>query len=203
MRVVGLTGGIGSGKTAVSDHFEHLGITVVDADLASRQVVEPGTPALAAIAEHFGPEILQADGALDRAALRARIFADEGERHWLEALLHPRIGEALRDGLAAATSPYAILVSPLLFEAGQATLVDRVLLVDAPEALQLERTMARDQNSEAQVQAIIKAQASRAERQARADDILVNDGTLADLLTKVEALHERYLALAAGEAAPA
>ncbi len=200
MRVVGLTGGIGSGKTAVADHFQRLGITVVDADLASRQVVEPGQPALAAIAEHFGQAILQADGTLDRAALRERIFQDPAERHWLETLLHPRIGEVLLAGLAAATSPYAILVSPLLFEAGQATLVDRVLLVDAPEALQLERTMARDQNSAEQVQAIIKAQASRAERQARADDILVNDGSLEDLLKKVDALHERYLKLAAKEA---
>ncbi|HSG87757.1 MAG TPA: dephospho-CoA kinase [Pseudomonadales bacterium] len=196
MFVVGITGGIGSGKSAVSDRFAALGITVVDADLASRVVVEPGRPALASIAEHFGSELIAADGSLDRAALRARVFADPDERRWLESLLHPLIAEEIRRALAAASSPYAILVSPLLIEAGQTAYVDRVLVVDVPEALQLSRTMARDANSEAQVKAIIAAQTDRDSRLARADDVIVNDAGLAELDARVAALHARYLELA-------
>ncbi|MEE4299225.1 MAG: dephospho-CoA kinase [Pseudomonadales bacterium] len=196
MLVVGITGGIGSGKTAVSDRFAALGIHVVDADLASRAVVEPGRPALVDIAEHFGDEIIGADGALDRAALRTRVFADEEERRWLERLLHPRIAEEIREGLARARSPYAMLVSPLLVEAGQAAFVDRILVVDVPVETQVERTMARDANSEEQVRRIVAAQASREERLARADDVIVNDAGLEALDAEVEALHARYLALA-------
>lgn len=200
MFVVGITGGIGSGKTAVSDRFAALGIHVVDADLASRAVVEPGRPALAEIAEHFGAEILGADGGLDRAALRARVFADEAERRWLEQLLHPRIAEEIRDGLASATSPYAMLVSPLLVEAGQAAFVNRILVVDVPVETQVERTMARDANSEEQVRRIVAAQASREDRLARADDVIVNDAGLDALDAAVAQLHERYLAFARDEA---
>lgn len=195
--VIGLTGGIGSGKSAVSDRFEALGIAVVDADKASRVVVEPGRPALAAIAGHFGEGILDANGALDRAALRAKVFADAGERAWLEHLLHPLIGEEIRRGLQQATSPYAVLVSPLLLEARQDSLADRILVVDVSESTQLARTMRRDANSEAQVRAIIAAQLPRAERLARAHDVVLNEGSLADLHREVDALHARYLQLAA------
>lgn len=194
--VIGLTGGIGSGKSAVSDRFEALGITVVDADKASRVVVEPGRPALSAIAAHFGEGILDAGGALDRAALRAKVFADPAERAWLEKLLHPLIGEEIQRGLAAASSPYAVLVSPLLLEARQDALADRVLVVDVEESTQLARTMRRDANSESQVRAIIAAQLPRAERLARAHDVLRNEGSLEELHRAVDSLHARYLQMA-------
>lgn len=195
--VIGLTGGIGSGKTAVSDLFAALGIAIVDADLAARAVVEPGTPALAAIAAHFGADILQADGSLDRAQLRQRVFADPAERQWLERLTHPLIREDIARGLSSATSPYVLLVSPLLVESGQSKLTQRVLVVDVPEDLQLQRTMVRDNNPETQVKAIMQAQASRQQRLLYADDVIVNDSTLADLKTNVARLHQHYLQLAA------
>lgn len=195
--VIGLTGGIGSGKSAVSDRFETLGIAVIDADKASRVVVAPGRPALAAIARHFGESILDANGALDRAALRAKVFADVAERAWLEQLLHPLIGEEIQRGLRQATSPYAVLVSPLLLEARQDALADRILVVDVPESVQVARTMRRDANSEAQVRAIIAAQLPRAERLARAHDVVLNEGSLADLHRAVDALHAQYLRMAA------
>lgn len=194
--VVGLTGGIGSGKSAVSALFEQLGITVVDADRASRVVVEPGKPALTQIAERHGPGILNADGTLNRAELRRVIFADEEERKWLESVLHPRITIEIFQGLRAAQSPYAILVSPLLLEAKQDTLANRVLVVDVSEDVQLARTMRRDNNPESQVRAIIASQIDRAARLARADDVIENNGTLEELRPKVNALHERYLAIA-------
>jgi dephospho-CoA kinase len=195
--VVGLTGGIGSGKTAVSDRFRAKGIAIVDADVASREVVKPGMPALDDIRRHFGDAVIQADGTLDRAVLRQRVFADTAERKWLEALLHPRILEWIRAALAAATSPYAILVSPLLFESGQYRYTHRVLVVDVPEDVQLARTMARDNNSETQVRAIMAAQASRSARLERADDVIVNDSGLETLDRRVDALHARYLERAA------
>jgi dephospho-CoA kinase len=199
MFVVGLTGGIGSGKTAVSDRFAARGIAVVDADVAARIVVEPGQPALVVITEHFGEDMLTTDGRLNRAALRARVFSDPAEREWLEALLHPRISECIAEQLAAASSAYAVLVSPLLFETNQVRFTDRVLVVDVPEELQLERTMARDNNDEAQVRAIMAAQASREDRLDKADDVIVNDAGLESLDARVEELHEHYLA-AAGNA---
>ncbi len=193
---VGLTGGIGSGKSAVSSRFENLGIRVVDADVASRVVVEPGRPALAAIEEHFGPEVIAPDGTLDRAALRKRVFQDAAERRWLEALTHPLINACIREALASADSPYAILAHPLLVETGQTGICQRVLVVDVPEELQVERTMARDNNPEAQVRAIMAAQASREERLAAADDVIVNDRDLAHLDAEVARLHALYLELA-------
>ncbi len=197
--ILGLTGGIGSGKSAVAQHFVEQGVHLVDADHAARWVVEPGRPALAKIVEHFGREVLQADGQLDRAALRARVFAEADERRWLEALLHPLIGQEIMQYLARAESPYAILVSPLLIESGQHKLTQRVLVVDAPEQLQVQRTMRRDQTSAEQVQAILKAQASREERLRHADDVLVNDRDLPWLQTEVERLHHFYLTLRGGQ----
>jgi dephospho-CoA kinase len=196
MFVVGITGGIGSGKSAVTERFAERGIKVVDADVASRVVVQRGCPALSAIRDHFGPDILQGDGTLDRAALRARIFADADERRWLEELLHPRIAEYIQDELQTAQSPYAILVSPLLMETGQARFTNRILVVDAPEELQLRRAIARDNNSEQQVRAIMAAQTSRNRRLEFADDVIVNDGSLDALDDKVERLHQSYLELA-------
>ena len=196
MFIVGLTGGIGSGKSAVAARFRALGIRVVDADQAARAVVEPGTPALAAIAEHFGAGVIQADGTLDRAALRRLVFDDAAERRWLEQLLHPRIGEWLRARLAEAPGPYAILESPLLFEGSQHRMVQRSLLVDVPEAVQVARAAARDGNAPEQIRAIMAAQLSREERRARADDCIDNSGPPEALDAQVEALHRRYVALA-------
>ncbi len=196
MYVIGLTGGIGSGKSAASAHFETLGITVVDADIAARTVVEVGKPALRSIEEHFGSEVIAADGSLDRAALRTKVFENARERRWLEQLTHPLIREEITRGLANAQSPYAILSSPLLVESGQSQLVKRVLVIDVPEDLQLARTVTRDNNSESQVKAIMAAQSSRQKRLSFADDIIVNDGTLEQLHSQVDRLHQRYLQLA-------
>lgn len=196
--ILGLTGGIGSGKSAAAQHFIDLGVHLVDADHAARWVVEPGRPALERIVERFGPQVLQADGHLNRAALRQLIFEDAKQRHWLESLLHPLIGNEIRDYLAKATSPYAILVSPLLIESGQKQMTQRVLVVDAPEHLQVQRTMQRDQSPEEQVRAILKVQASREERLRHADDVLLNDRDAAWLRSEVERLHRFYLTLNGG-----
>ena len=197
MYIIGLTGGIGSGKSAVAAQFRALGIRVVDADQAARAVVEPGTPALAAIAAHFGPEVIQADGSLDRAALRQRVFDNADERRWLEQLLHPEIGAWLSAQLAAAPGPYAILESPLLFESSQHRMIGRALLVDVPEEVQVARAAARDGNSAEQIRAIMAAQMSRADRRERADDCIDNSGPPEALAAQVAALHQTYLALAA------
>lgn len=196
MYVVGVTGGIGSGKSAVSEMFTALGVTVVDADVASRIVVATGKPALAKIADHFGSEILQSDGSLDRAALRKIVFENDSERGWLERLLHPLIFRELQKQLHEASSDYALLVSPLLIETGQARLTQRILVIDAPDEIRIQRTVARDQNNEAQVRAIMAAQTDRECRLARADDVIVNDKDRTALQQQVEALHQRYLTLA-------
>ena len=197
--ILGLTGGIGSGKSAAAEHFAALGVHVVDADHAARWVVEPGRPALSQIAEHFGEQVLQADGQLNRGALRTLIFSEPEQRRWLEALLHPLIREAIADNLAQAQSPYAILVSPLLIESGQYTTTQRVLVIDVPQALQIQRTLKRDNTSEEQVHAILKVQASREERLRHADDVLTNDRDLEALKTEVERLHDFYLTLRGGQ----
>lgn len=196
--ILGLTGGIGSGKSAVAEQFASLGVHTVDADQAARWVVEPGRPALLQIAQHFGDGVLLPTGELNRAALRERIFADPAERQWLERLLHPLIRSEIADHLARADSPYAIMVSPLLIESGQYRTVDRVLVVDVPEVLQIARTVARDQASEEQVRAILKVQAAREERLRHADDVLVNDRDLSWLRSEVERLHHFYLQLIGG-----
>ena len=193
MFVVGITGGIGSGKTAVTDHLETLGIVVVDADKAARVVVEPGTPALAEIAAHFGSEILLDDGALNRAALREVVFNDSSQRKILEGITHPRIREEIARQLSAAASPYVVLSSPLLLESGQNSFADYVVVVDVPEAVQIERTMRRDDNSESLVKQIMAAQLDRQSRLLRADEAISNDGTLEALHAEVEALHQRLV----------
>jgi dephospho-CoA kinase len=197
--ILGLTGGIGSGKSAAAQCFMDLGIHLVDADNAARWVVEPGRPALTQIAEHFGEGVLHADGTLNRAALRELIFKDPQQRVWLEGLLHPLIREEIRQYLARAESPYAILVSPLLLETTQHQMVQRVLVIDVPAAVQIERTVLRDKTNEEQVRAILKAQASREERLSRADDVIVNDRDPAWLKSEVERLHHFYLTLRGGQ----
>ena len=196
MLIIGLTGGIGSGKTAASDHFQQLGITVVDADIASRTVVEAGKPALQKIAERFGPEMILEDGGLNRALMRTRVFATEEDRLWLESLLHPLIAEEITQGLQNSKSPYSILVSPLLIETTQAEMVARILVIDVPVDLQVERTMTRDNNSEEQVRSIVAAQSDRQLRLSKADDVIVNDNDLAHLHDEVKKLHQEYLKLA-------
>lgn len=198
--IIGLTGGIGSGKSAVSLRFaDRHGIHVVDADLKSRVVVEPGRPALQAIVDRFGDAVVQSSGELDRAALRERVFRDPQERLWLEGLLHPLIREEIVTDLASATSPYALLVSPLLVESGQHRMTDRVLVVDVSEETQLMRTALRDNVPQQQIKAIMQAQASREERLKHAHDIVSNDQDLAALHKQVDALHQQYLKLATGE----
>ena len=197
MFVVGITGGIGSGKSAVTDHLETLGITVVDADKVARVVVEPGTPGLAAIAEHFGEDILLADGRLDRAALRKIVFDNPDERKVLEGITHPRIRDEISRQLSEANSPYVVLSSPLLLESGQNTFANYVVVVDVPEEVQLTRTMARDNNSEALVKQIMAAQLDRKTRLSRADTSIMNDGSLDALYERVKKLHEDLLARAA------
>lgn len=197
--ILGLTGGIGSGKSAAAQHFRTLGVHLVDADDAARWVVEPGRPALMKIVEHFGTDVLQPDGCLNRATLRARVFQNAEERHWLERLLHPLIRQEICSYLEQASSPYAILVSPLLVETDQHKMTQRILVIDAPESLQLERAMQRDQADRKQVEAIINAQASREERLSHADDVVVNDRDLAWLHSEVERLHQFYLTLRGGQ----
>lgn len=197
--ILGLTGGIGSGKSAAAQCFVDLGVHLVDADHAARWVVEPGRPALAQIAEHFGPSVLQPNGMLDRAALRELIFKDPQQRVWLEGLLHPLIREEIRQYLGRAESAYAILVSPLLLETSQHQMVQRVLVIDVPESVQIARTVLRDKTNEEQVRAILKAQASRDVRLSRADDVIVNDRDPAWLKSEVERLHHFYLTLRGGQ----
>jgi len=193
--VLGLTGGIGSGKSSAARFFSRLGVDCVDADQIARQVVEPGSAALSAIVSHFGADSLLADGRLNRAALRQWIFTEPKQKQWLENLLHPLIRAQLEKDLAAATSPYAILVSPLLIESGQKDLCSRILLIDVAETLQIERSMQRDGNTREQIEAILDAQSSREERLRHANDIILNDRDFAWLQQEVERLHKVYTRL--------
>ena len=194
--VLGLTGGIASGKSTVAALFARLGIPVIDLDQVARDVVAPGSPLLAEIFRRFGESLRQSDGTLDRRALRARVFADEARRRELEALLHPSIRARTDELLATADGPYQIVVHPLLAENGARDRYDRVLLVDCDPARQRERLAARDDADPALVEAMLAAQATRAQRLAVADDVIVNDAGPEDLQAQVAALHRRYLALA-------
>jgi dephospho-CoA kinase len=196
MFVIGLTGGIGSGKSTVAELFAERGIEIVDADLIAREVVLPGTAALGQIASHFGSSILAASGELDRAALRKRVFADTSARLWLEGLLHPLIHDRIVQRIDACQSPYCILASPLLLETSQHQLVNRVLVVDVDETSQLQRTLQRDGSDEATIRGIIAAQMARQDRLRQADDVLDNSGDRSKLDTSVDKLHTCYLKLA-------
>lgn len=196
--VVALTGGVAAGKNAAAHRFEALGIRVHDADLAAREVVAPGQPALAEIEFVFGAQVLHADGTLDRRSLRERIFDDTDARARLEAIVHPRVREWLRRRVATDRGPYCVLMIPLLAETWpQYAWVDRVLLVDAPEDAQIERLMRRDGVTRAQARRTLDAQATRARRRALAQDVIVNDGEESSLDAQVDTLHARYLELAA------
>lgn len=195
MLIIGLTGGIASGKTTVADLFAARGVPQVDADVSAREVVAVGSPGLAAVVEAFGPEMLTPDGELDRRVLRQRIFADPAERKRLEGILHPLIGQHLRKSLAALSGSYALLIAPLLLEGQLSQTVHRVLVVDVPEEMQIQRVMQRDGSSREEAEAILQAQMPRQERLARADDIIRNDGDLQALERQVDALHQHYLQL--------
>ena len=194
--IIGLSGGIGSGKTAVSDRFAEKGIDVIDADVIARVVVEPGTEALTKIREHFGDGILDSDGQLRRAELRKRIFSNPDEKQWLEALLHPLIAEETLRQLGNIQSAYGLYVSPLLVEGGQKALCDRLLVVDVPEDIQIERIMARDHTNKVDAIRILQSQASRQKRLDAADDVIVNDESLDVLRQRVLDLHMFYQQLA-------
>lgn len=195
MFIVGLTGGIGSGKSTVTECFEQLGIAVVDADILAREVVEPGTPSLIAIAQKFGNDILDDRGGLDRAKLREIVFADSTAKSWLEKLLHPAIRDLMLSRLQASLSPYTLLVSPLLLETDQHKLANRILVVDVSKEIQLERTLKRDGSNEATIRSIISSQIGRAERLAAADDIFSNEQAANTLPARVLPLHNKYLEL--------
>lgn len=201
MYVAGLTGGIGSGKSAVSRRLEAQGITVIDADIVARDVVEPGEPALAKIAQRFGDDVIASDGTLERRKLRSIVFADEKQRTWLEDLLHPLIRDRILQQLEAARSTYTVLVSPLLLETDQHLLVNHVVVVDVEEEQQLSRTAARDNSDPEQVKAILAAQMSREERLSRADSVVDNRGDLAQLEQQVDQLHQTLLKAASAEIA--
>ena len=194
---VALTGGIGSGKSTVANAFAASGVNVIDADIIAREVVEPGTPALGAIVEHFGPQMLLADGSLDRRRLLEKIFSQPEEKQWLNALLHPQIQQETQRRMRQATSAYVLWVVPLLVENKLWTRADRVLVVDVSKETQLARTVARDGVSRQHAENILAAQATREARLAVADDVIDNNGSPDTLAGDVARLHQRYLTLAA------
>ena len=193
MLIIGLTGGIGSGKSTVAELFRELGAPIYDADVEARQLVEPGQKTLQLLTREFGPHIVRSDGSLDRAKLRALVFSNADQRRRLESILHPPIRAALQHHIAGTRAPYCILVIPLLFETGQHDLVDRVLVVDAPEDQQILRTIARAGLDRLTVQRIMAAQWSRAQRLAHADDVIANMDNIDDLHAQVKKLHECYM----------
>lgn len=193
MLIIGLTGGIASGKSTATNFFHSLGVPVIDADQISHKLVEPGNPAFTEITAQFGNQYIGRDGRLDRARLRRLVFADPSQRVILENILHPRIRHEIAQQISGLDTPYCIVCIPLLVETGQMDLVDRVLVIDAPVERQVERLQRRDALSDAEIQAILDTQASRQERLRYADDIVINDGSLTNLHKKLTALHHEYL----------
>ncbi|NVN81992.1 MULTISPECIES: dephospho-CoA kinase [unclassified Vibrio] len=194
--IIGLSGGIASGKTTVANLFnKHFGIDIVDADIVAREVVALGSEGLNQITAHFGEDILLEDGTLNRAKLREVIFTDPTEKQWLNDLLHPMIRDKIDSDLSKVTSPYALLVAPLLVENQMQGMADRVLIVDVPAEVQIERTMSRDNVSREQVTSILKSQASREQRLAVADDVIKNHTKNQELLPQITDLHQKYLAI--------
>jgi len=197
MLIIGLTGGIGSGKTTVCNYFSALGTPIIDADLAAREVVTPGSPGLVEIINRFGQSILSQNGTLDRSKLREQVFSDEPSRKELEAILHPLIRQQMDKKLADLKAPYAILAIPLLLESGRREGIDRILVIDAEESQQIARASQRDHKNENQIRAIIAAQCSRKDRLKAADDVIYNTGNLEHLSSQVTDMHNLYLRLAA------
>jgi len=195
MLVIGLTGGIASGKSTACACFESLGIPVIDADIIARQLVQPGQAALQQITQRFGNTILTTTGELNRAALRDIVFNDSTARLDLEAILHPLIRAEMQQQIDSIDAPYCVLAIPLLIETGQSDLVDRILVIDTDKDLQQQRLQQRDNLDDRAINAIMQAQVSRDQRLAAADDIVTNNGTVAALQTRLQRLHQRYLQL--------
>ena len=195
--LIGLTGGIASGKSTVAQRFMDLGVPVIDADVAAREVVAPGKSGLQQVIDRFGSRVVAENGELNRRALRELVFSDPDARRDLEAILHPLIRSEMDRSAALAVGPYIVMVIPLLIEGGSRERVDRILAVDVDEAVQLQRVMARDHCSAEQAQAILDSQAPRSARLAAADDVLPNGGTVTELRQAVDSLHQQYLRLAA------
>ena len=196
MLIIGLTGGIGSGKSTVAKYFAGLGITVIDADLIAHQLTSPNQPAFNEIIAHFDRAILKQDSTLDRAKLRRIIFADAQQKMWLENLLHPLIFNAILQGIKAAKSPYCIVMAPLLLEKSHPIKIDRILVIDIAEDLQIQRVKQRDNLSMMAIKNIMQSQFARAERLAKADDIIVNNKSFEHLNDEVKQLHKKYSQLA-------
>lgn len=193
MFVVGLTGGIGSGKSTVTALFAKHHVPIIDADVVAHDLTQPNQPAFTQIVQHFGNKILLQDGTLNRSALRQLIFTDTTQRLWLEGLLHPLIQHDMEEQIKALSSPYCIAVVPLLFEVECYSFINRILVIDSPEKAQIARVVARDQVKPAQIEAILKTQAAREDRVARAHDVITNDGDMANLVPQVDKLHQMYL----------
>lgn len=202
MLVIGLTGGIGSGKSTAAGYFEYLGVPVIDADAITRDLVEPGQEALDEIINVFGKGVIQADGHLNRPLLRKLVFKNPNERKTLENILHPRARQLVQQQIAELTAPYCILCVPLLIESGWTDMVQRILVIDAPRELQIQRTIERDTASVEQVEAIINSQTDRETRLAAADDILENHGDISSLHQQIDELHKKYLSLSQTASAP-
>ena len=197
MLIIALTGGIGSGKTTVCHYFSALGVPIIDADIAARDVVQPGQPGLTQITALFGQDMLASDGSLIRGKLREQVFSNKSSRKKLEAILHPLIRQQMDKQLASLKSPYAILAIPLLLESGRREGIDRVLVIDTEESQQVARACQRDHQDESQIRAIIATQCSRKDRLRAADDVIYNTGDLEQLNNQVTAMHNLYLRLAA------
>lgn len=195
MLTIGLTGGIGSGKSAASSFLSSLGITIIDADRIAFQITSQGTKSFEEILSHYGPSILLENGDLNRKIIRDTIFKQPNEKKWLEQLLHPQIRKIITDQISISTGPYIIVSIPLLTESTGITFLDRVLLIDCSQELQIQRTCKRDNVTHQKVMDIIQQQASRSERIAIADDIIINNGTLAEMHHKLQSLHQSYLSL--------
>lgn len=196
MFVVGLTGGIGSGKTTAANRFNSLGVPIIDADVVARDIVKPGRPALQEIINSFGDDVVDSEGRLDRAALRGIVFSNPDLRKKLENILHPQIYERIHNELGELSGPYAIIVIPLLAESKRQYHLNRVLVVDAPSELQISRVTVRDKQSPSQVERILHSQSSRRKRNSIADDIIENSGSIDDLCDHIDALHRQYLVIA-------
>ncbi len=195
MLKIGITGGIGSGKSTAAKYFAELGIEIIDADKIAHELTAINTPCANKIITHFGNKVLNKDGTLNRKYLRKIIYQDPKQKKWLEALLHPIIYAQMRARIKKVKSPYCVLIIPLLFETHAKNIVDRVLVIDSPEELQIERTLKREQISETELKKIFSAQISRTKRLAQADDIIYNDKSLHSLKRQVQKLHEKYLAM--------
>ena len=193
--IVGLTGGIGSGKSAAANFFQNEGITVIDADGLSREVIEEGTPGFASIVEYFGSKIIDSDGSINREHLRKEVFDDDKKKKLLESIIHPLVRDLMVKKIAASKSPYSIIMVPLIFETNSMSNYNRILVIDCDPKIQLERAMLRDNNSKAQIEKIMDSQCSREERISIANDIIPNNDSLENLKIRSIAMHKFYLGL--------